>query len=543
MKAPSRPAIASKMEYAANKISALNMSMRIKLFLLLTVLVLTMILGVIAVLLATGKFTAGLLESETLLTKELNHVHQNMSKNLGQLSAQAVEFSKSLTRSIEHELGNLSITPAELAAHPEHLERITDSQFDNAYFYLLTSKCSGAFFILDATINPLLDFAENSKAGLYIKNMEPNIISSSSPTIVTLRGYPSSSRERGFALHTQWKMEFDVSDAPYYHVPIQAALENRGKQLSQLYYWAPAFFLPGTSEEVILISVPLVDSNGDVFGVCGFELSSMLFKLSYMPDTSIFKRIFCTLSPYHGNFLNMSNSLFAGGYSARAYSSGSPRLELADTSGGLWVCEQQADKYYLGKHKEIRLYPDDSVFAADKWATAVLVPREDMVNHITRLNFTLYFGLVMLVIAGMAVSYALSRKFIQPISEGIDAIKSDDLQSIPKTRITEIDDLIAYLMSRRKELAKNGGLQDSSIAMLDEFLENVNKLSPAERNVFNLYAKGLSAKEIADTLYLSINTIKTHSKRIYAKLNVTSREELILYVNMLKELGKDINYL
>ncbi|HPT78764.1 MAG TPA: LuxR C-terminal-related transcriptional regulator [Candidatus Atribacteria bacterium] len=543
MKSPSRQAIVSKFEYASKKLSALNMSMRIKLFLFLVVLVLTMILGVIAVLLATGKFTAGLLESETLLTKELNHVYQGMSKNLGQLSAQAVEFSRSLSRGIEHELNKLSIAPAELAAHPEYLERITDSQFDNAYFYLLTSKCSGVFFILDATINPLLDFAQSSKAGLYIKNMEPNIISSSSPTIVTLRGYPSVSRERGFALHTQWKMEFDISDAAYYHIPFQAALEHRDKSLSQLYYWTPAFLLPGTSEEVILISVPLVDSNGDVFGVCGFEVSSMLFKLSYMPDTSIFRRIFCTLSPYHGKYLDMSNSLFAGGYSARTYSSGSPRLELADMSGGLWVYEQQDDKIYLGKHKEIRLYPDNSVFAADKWATAVLVPREDMVGHISRLNTTLYFGLVMLVIAGMVVSYALSRKFIQPISVGIDAIKSDDFDSVPKTRIIEIDDLIAYLMSRRKELARSGGVQDSSIVMLDEFLENINKLSPAERNVFNLYAKGLNAKEIADILYLSINTIKTHSKRIYAKLNVTSREELILYVNMLKELGKDINHL
>jgi len=48
-----------------------------------------------------------------------------------------------------------------------------------------------------------------------------------------------------------------------------------------------------------------------------------------------------------------------------------------------------------------------------------------------------------------------------------------------------------------------------------------------------------NAKEIAEILCLSINTIKTHNKRIYMKLNVASRRELLLYVEMLKEAGKE----
>ncbi|HHZ00483.1 MAG TPA: helix-turn-helix transcriptional regulator, partial [Tissierellia bacterium] len=50
-----------------------------------------------------------------------------------------------------------------------------------------------------------------------------------------------------------------------------------------------------------------------------------------------------------------------------------------------------------------------------------------------------------------------------------------------------------------------------------------------------------TAREIAESLYLSINTVKTHTKHLYSKLNITSKEELILYVEMLKESGKDIN--
>ncbi|MFD2637670.1 response regulator transcription factor [Piscibacillus salipiscarius] len=47
--------------------------------------------------------------------------------------------------------------------------------------------------------------------------------------------------------------------------------------------------------------------------------------------------------------------------------------------------------------------------------------------------------------------------------------------------------------------------------------------------MFNLLLSGLSTKEIADKTYSSKNTINTHIKSIYKKLNVHSKVELILY--------------
>ena len=47
--------------------------------------------------------------------------------------------------------------------------------------------------------------------------------------------------------------------------------------------------------------------------------------------------------------------------------------------------------------------------------------------------------------------------------------------------------------------------------------------------------RGHTAREIAEILCLSINTIKTHNRRIYMKLNVTSRKELMVYIQMMEE--------
>lgn len=146
---------------------------------------------------------------------------------------------------------------------------------------------------------------------------------------------------------------------------------------------------------------------------------------------------------------------------------------------------------------------------------------------------------MMLVVLGLIAAFILSKRFSKPITEGLDIIKSSDLSIIPKTKVLEINDLIDFLASRNEELYERAKQSNLSFSMLDEFVENTKTLSPAERSVFDLYVKGHTAKECAEILCLSINTIKTHNKHIYAKLNVNSREELLLYIKMLEEIGTE----
>jgi LuxR family maltose regulon positive regulatory protein len=48
-------------------------------------------------------------------------------------------------------------------------------------------------------------------------------------------------------------------------------------------------------------------------------------------------------------------------------------------------------------------------------------------------------------------------------------------------------------------------------------------LSERELEVLRLLAAGYSNPEIAGQLYISLNTVKSHLKNIYAKLGVTRR--------------------
>lgn len=57
--------------------------------------------------------------------------------------------------------------------------------------------------------------------------------------------------------------------------------------------------------------------------------------------------------------------------------------------------------------------------------------------------------------------------------------------------------------------------------------QKANTLTSRERDVMELVAKGLADKQIADRLGISLLTVNSHLKNIYAKLDVHSRAEAV----------------
>jgi LuxR family maltose regulon positive regulatory protein len=62
----------------------------------------------------------------------------------------------------------------------------------------------------------------------------------------------------------------------------------------------------------------------------------------------------------------------------------------------------------------------------------------------------------------------------------------------------------------------------------------VEQLSEREIEVLRLVSAGLSNREIAEKLYLSPGTIKTHVHNICGKLGVTNRTQAVMHARDLK---------
>ncbi|MBR2835192.1 MAG: response regulator transcription factor [Coriobacteriales bacterium] len=75
--------------------------------------------------------------------------------------------------------------------------------------------------------------------------------------------------------------------------------------------------------------------------------------------------------------------------------------------------------------------------------------------------------------------------------------------------------------------AETNNTEESPYSLSDQ----VQKLlSQREIEVLNLYVTGRSAERIGQTLYLSTTTVRTYIQRIYGKLGVHSRQELLDYL-------------
>ena len=84
--------------------------------------------------------------------------------------------------------------------------------------------------------------------------------------------------------------------------------------------------------------------------------------------------------------------------------------------------------------------------------------------------------------------------------------------------------------------------KDLSSGMAKEPVEQTDaNLSPREGDVLQLVAKGQTNKEIADSLFISENTVKTHLQSILEKLHLANRSQAAAYAvkkGLAQEKGK-----
>jgi DNA-binding NarL/FixJ family response regulator len=86
------------------------------------------------------------------------------------------------------------------------------------------------------------------------------------------------------------------------------------------------------------------------------------------------------------------------------------------------------------------------------------------------------------------------------------------------------DSLLSPSVTRRViERMSGQPLVDSSAR------ERLNELTPRERQVLELIARGLSNSEIATTFVIEESTVKTHVKRILMKLHLRDRVQAVIF--------------
>lgn len=550
-----------------NEKANLSLVSRFWLFQLIVVLV---ILGCIYLTAGFSGVISDLAENPYYnVIEDLQYIESEISKKCLIISNTTIELSERINKSVSKQLQQRGLRHSELKQHPELLESLLLNEVEKSRFAMEKAGVTGVFLFLDATVNPALERANDSKAGFYIVNMNHDPVPYDSQQLFLLYGPVNLARENNIHLHTQWELEFNISpNAPkrrrdLFRMPFDAALSSSESNIYYLGYWNPLFIPAENTDKVISYSVPLIDEAGNPYGVCGLEISKTAFENILKKESSYeFEREVLLFSTQIGTGIIMDNALVYGMNTSWLINGDSKFLYISphpkdDTLNDYYFTKPSKD-LILGYDINVRIYPKKSVFHDTQWSLALLMPKSDVTAKSARL-YHILFIMVLLLIISIVITFFTSKYCISPLLDAIKMIKANEPQR--KTNIIEIDDLIEFLNMRTEPVNSNvqSDLQQSdsveSIKNTDNaelspsaeqtspthlspeqykiFEDQLQTLSNAERRIFDLYIEGYDAKEICNMLYISINTLKTHNRRIYTKMNVSSRAELLKYCNEL----------
>jgi DNA-binding CsgD family transcriptional regulator len=534
-----------------SRIAETPVSIRIRFMGFVFLLVSILFLLVIMMLYLTGTLTAGQKESGEYFAQSLRRTKADVELDFGRTSMQAIDLSETVSSSIENYLSDYDIHPSDLKSHPEILEELLDDQFERLLFSLEKSGTSGAFIILDATVNPSLENASMSRSALYVRNMEPNAVSAGTPNMTMLHGFPDIARQRGYSLNSIWSMEFELSMMPEYE-EIRIASRDEST-LRRLYLWSQSRQLLGSNEDIMLCIVPLIDENGQFFGVCGFEVSGMLFKLRYSPDTTTYKRVTSLICPVEGdNFLMVGKSLCGGDDNSIRTILSNAQSDPSKTamravknalsvhiyrfaSSDQAITESLRNRYFVGLHETVTLLPSDSVFKDRTFSLMLLMPESEYSNMLGKNNIKFVSLCALFILAGGLMAVLMSRKFAAPILNDLSKLAAGgDGEDEDPMNTPEIMAILAQIRTRHPKKL----VSDAPDELFDDFLAKIRRLTPTEKQIVLRFLEEKSTHEVLAEMFISASTLKTHNSHIYAKLDVVSRDELQLYFRLIEKTGR-----
>lgn len=433
--------------------------------------------------------------------------------------------------------------------------------------YLLQAECSGAFVLLNATAGK--NAAEPTRSGLYL---QVNGYEADRREIILYRGIPSVGKAHGIMPHRKWRLEAqrnvirgwdDSHSRSHSH-------SDPARMPAHTYRFTEIFTLPGMSEKAMLLMLPIRGSDGKALGVCGFEVSESCFARLHSQTTKLSH--FTGLLTYDDDSHMDGDSItsfFSCGADDGYYRAPGGVLAVSDFGDGILELTGD-DNTYLGMK---RSYNDART--GGSFATFVMTNKSDYDSAAMDTIVKNLLLIALLTALSIAFCVFFSRSYLAPVLKSLEQLKRDE-QRAHRGAPVEIDDLLAFLAEkdRNKQSVIDGlklemkeaneelsriqkektriqeeyvraktqitRLTSSSAQEVDpegyaHFTANLCKLTPREREIFDLYLGGRNGKEIRDVLCISENTLKYHNKHIYETLNVSSRKELLRYAAMLEK--------
>lgn len=527
-------------------------TMQKKLFGYMFILAAVLLLILMTFLILFGHFSTTKDKVSDILSLQLEFFDREMTSYYNDITLRGAQLSEKATLLTEQYLAETNTDYGSVQNSSLHIKALEERYIDLLKNELLKASCSGAFILLNASQKN----TSGSKAGVYLN--QDLFETTDKETMLLYRGNVKAAINKGIMPHRKWHLEFNSEIFPNF----EEILSDTTEPIEKAAHICDIITLPGTSERVMLVALPIRGDGNRVYGICGFEVNESVFKSAHAQPSTL-PHITCIFSRLDDKEINIKESLSCGAKNGY-FLAPQDFLKIRSLKKGL-VALKNEHEAYIGMTRNTTLYSESSPYSV-----TVMIPYADYFQWETKNTMQLILIILLSGFAILSLSLYFSKRFIIPIKKSLDKIKqSEKLQAgESQSGLFEIDDLFAFLSQKDSEhqksideLSEKNEHSQSEIECIrnenkrlikehkniivqddyDHFCSGIRSLTPKERKIFDLYLDGKTVPEIIQIIEVKESTLKYHNSNIYSKLGVSSKKQLLNFAAIyMKNEGKDI---
>ena len=529
-------------EFLLSKLKRAKPSMRRRLLLYMGALAALLLFSLFAVLLLLGQLKSPREEMKKSLTFQMEAFRSDVTSLWRNVSVMGVHLSEDMTALIEERVKDFDA----LSGSADALEQLEASMLGPLCQHVQQADCSGGFVLLSVSLNP--DAAADSFSGLYVQRSNAEHTTSD---LLLYRGMTDIGRQHRVMPHRKWAQEFCPADFP----GLADQLEAASAPIERACRTTELLTLPGTTEQAILLSGPMVGADGRVYGLCGFSVNQTYFSAHHAQPSAV-SSLACVLSDA-AEGLDVQRGLLT-------YPTGDfcfvpdELLEKRSLRGGL-TAFVGSELSFVGISEPFTVAVGD----AAPHDLTVLIPKSDYDRALLKSRLEDAGVLMLLLFFAVSCCLFYTRRYLRPILRDIERLKDesggaqmtfDELQPVSarlrshEQTITVLEteklDLQGQVEHMQSQVVDTQEQLDDSLAEIrrlaylgkkeldpadyQKFLEGYAKLSSKELEICAALAKGLSARQCAEQTGNALSTIDTYRKSVYEKTNIHRVRQLRL---------------
>lgn len=408
------------------------------------------------------EYSVGILEQTVENRKIL--LENNMVQQWSSVSEEVDQINSALKELLSAEKADMETFMSSKALK----DKLLHQMLTNCLYMMRKNAVTGAFIILANDKE-----AEDGQQlqGIYFRDADPYTNPADYSDVLMERGSSQFSHEMNIPFGSYWTADFHLnkrgeSEADdFFYKPFDAAKKQVMDGYKNLAYWSGLFCLednPKDSYRMITYSVPLINSQGVVYGVLGIELSQ-----KHISGLLPFKEL---NSGDQSGYVLMKHKnsgwtpVISTGMLATRQLQQQPVIEMRETEyENLFQIENEAGENtdLYASVSQFHLYNTNTVFGDEVWAVAGIQQEVNLFGIGDRIVRALNFAIIVSLIFSIVSIYIVTKKTTRPIRRLADCIRQSSenhLEEFERTDIVEVDelyDVVRHLTDTQKEAEYN----------------------------------------------------------------------------------------